>query len=119
MIRRMTLFAISFAANVVITFAVSLGIWRNAPRMAEAYGPDSPARRILMCLYLAIGPVSFYALAQLGLGRAEVARAIGLTLFPLQILYKLLTVWAVSPKHPVVLANLAVVVLLVATLATG
>lgn len=115
----MTLFALSFAANVAITFVVSLGIWRDAPRMAQAYGPDSPARRILMCLYLAIGLVSLYALAQLGLGRLEVASAIGLTLFPLQILYKLLTVWAVSPTHPVVLANLAVVVLLVVTLAIG
>ena len=112
----MTLFAISFAANVAITFAVSFGIWRDLPRMGQAYGPDSPARRILMCIYLAIGLVSLYALVQMGLGRAEVAQAIGVTLFPLQIVYKLLTAWAVSPAHPVVIANLGVVALLAVTL---
>ena len=113
----MTLFAISFVANALITFAVSFGIWQDQPGMTDAYGPDSPARRILMCVYLAIGLVSLYALSQMGLGRMELARTIGLTLFPLQILYKLLTVWAVSPQHPVVIANICVVVLLAVTLA--
>lgn len=87
--------------------------------MTEAYGPDSPARRILGCIYLTIGLVSLYALFQMGLGNGDIAARIALVLFPLQIIYKVLTVWALWVFHPVVLANLGVVGLLGLTLLVG
>lgn len=115
----MTLIALSFFANIVITFVVSAGIFRNHPGMTEAYGTDSPARQILGCVYLAIGLVSLYGLLQLAVGGTEVARMVAYVLFPLQIIYKLLTAIAVRVTHPVVIANLCVVALLGLSLLLG
>lgn len=115
----MLLYAISFIANALITFTVAASIWRGGADMDAAFGPDSPARRILASVYVAIGAVSFYALIQLLAGQTEIAKPIGLTLFPLQIFYKLLTVRTVGLHSPVVRANLAVVALLTVTLLFG
>lgn len=112
----MFLIALSLVANILITFAVTLGIARNHPAMEEAYGADTPARRILACVYLAIGLTSLYALGQLALGHPDVARSVAFTLFPLQIVYKLITAVALRVTHPVVIANLCVVALLTVTL---
>ena len=107
---------ISLITNVLVTFAVTFVIWRNAPRTEIVFGPDTPARRILACVYLTIGIVSLYALAQIGSSNTSAAHAIALTLLPLQIIYKLMTAIAGGLRHPVVLANLAIVVLHGATL---
>ena len=115
----MTLIALSFSANTAITFVVSFGIWRNHGGMTEAYGPDTPARRILACVYFTIGLVSLYGLVQLGLGNSGIATNVALTLFPLQITYKLMTAAALWVLHPVVIANLGVVGLLGITLFFG
>ncbi|KIN62419.1 hypothetical protein Z946_1277 [Sulfitobacter noctilucicola] len=112
----MFLIGLSFIANIVITAAVSLGIWRNHPGMTEIYGPDAPARRILACIYTTIGLISLYGFIQMCLGNTETARTIGFTLFPLQIIYKLMTARALWIMHPVVLANLGVAALLALTL---
>lgn len=112
-------YALSFIANAAITFAVSAGIWRNHPGMTEVYGSDTPARRILACVYLSIGLISLYAILQMMMGREDIALGIAATLFPLQILYKLLTAFAIRALHPVVIANLCVSVLLALTLLVG
>lgn len=115
----MSLFILSFVINVLITFTVGAGILRNHPGMGEVYGADTPARRILACVYLSIGLVSLYALMMALAGQGDIARAVGLTLFPLQIIYKLMTAVAVRITHPVVIANLCVVALLGLTLLVG
>lgn len=115
----MILYILSFIANALITLTVANAIRRDAAGMIEAFGPDTPARRILACLYVAIGVLSLYALMHMALGRPDIALAIATTLFPLQIVYKLLTAVAVGLKSTVVRANLAVVVLLILTLAFG
>ena len=115
----MTLYTLSFAANALITFSVAAAMLRGRGDMENAFGPDTPARRILACVYLAIGGVSIYALIQIVTGQPEIAQAVALTLFPLQITYKLLTAYAVGPHNPVVRANLAVVALLAVTLLFG
>ncbi|NNK17109.1 MAG: hypothetical protein HKP51_09420 [Sulfitobacter sp.] len=115
----MLLFALSFLLNATLTLTVSFGIWRDHPGITEVYGGDTPARRILMCIYIAIGVISLYALGQLVAGNADVARNVALTLFPLQIIYKVLTAAAVRVLHPVVIANLCVVALLSLTLLAG
>ena len=104
----MALLILSLAANIAITLVVSLGIWRNHPGISEVYGADTPARRILGTVYLTIGLISLYALAQLVLGHAGIAWDVALTLLPLQIIYKVMTAVALRPTHPVVLANLGV-----------
>jgi hypothetical protein len=103
--------ACSFLANVLITFLVVAALWRDGANMAEAFGADSPARRILACVYGAIGIVSLYALVQIAVGNFAIAATVGSTLFPLQIIYKVGTAAAVGPRHPVVIANLGVVAL--------
>ena len=113
------LYALSFILNTAVTFVISSGIWRNHPGMAEVYGPDTPARRILGCVYLTIGLISLYALLQMILGRADVALTIAATLFPLQIIYKLMTAYAVRLLHPVVIANLCISAFLALTLLVG
>ncbi len=115
----MTLLTLSYLVNVVITFTVSFGIWRNHGGMTDVYGRDTPARRILACVYLTIGMISLYALLQLSLGNTGIAQAIAMTLFPLQIIYKLITARGLWVAHPVVLANLGVAVLLSMTLLFG
>lgn len=115
----MLLYALSFILNAILTFTVSFGIWRDHPGITEVYGADTPARRILMCVYCAIGVISLYALFQMVAGNSDVARDVALTLFPLQIIYKLLTAAAVRVLHPVVIANLCVTAALTITLIFG
>jgi hypothetical protein len=112
----MILFTISFAANTLITFTVAITIWFDRIGVESEFGPDTPARRILACLYLAIGLISIYGLALISLGRSDDAISIVTTLFPLQILYKIMTAIAVGLHSNVVRANLGVVALLSLTL---
>ena len=112
----MTLLALSFLANLVLTTVVAVGIYRNHPGISEVFGQDSPARRILGCVYATIGLISLYALGQMALGQSEVALTVAVILFPLQILYKLMTAVALRPLHPVVIANLCFATLLALTL---
>ncbi|MEW9918307.1 hypothetical protein AB2B41_01720 [Marimonas sp. MJW-29] len=114
----MTMLVLSLVANVLVTFAVTLVIWQNRFSVDNVYGPDMPARRILACVYLAIGAVSLYALLQLGAGQENITRGVALTLLPLQIVYKLMTAVALPVMHPVVLANLGIAALHAVTLLT-
>ncbi|WP_299413184.1 hypothetical protein [uncultured Sulfitobacter sp.] len=109
---------ISHAANVLILIPVCLSLWRDASGMSEAFGPDTPARRILACVYFAILLTSLYALLRAGFGAPQIALSIALVLFPLQIIYKTATALIVGVNNPVVVTNLAVVALHSITLAT-
>jgi hypothetical protein len=102
---------ISHAANVLILIAVCAALFRGDAGMDGAFGPDTPARRILACVYFAILVTSLYALIRAGFGAPHIAVQIAMVLFPLQIAYKLLTAIAVGLDNSVVVANLAVVAL--------
>jgi hypothetical protein len=94
--------------GVVLSFRVLTQLATNT------YGADSPARRILGCLYASIALCSVTALLL-----PHLTVAIAMVLFPLQILYKLLTLPVVgSWRHPVVLSNLLITALLGAALFT-
>ncbi|NDC62857.1 MAG: hypothetical protein EBZ59_02475 [Planctomycetia bacterium] len=58
------------------------------PKLDVVFGPDTPSRRILACLYLAIAAASAVALLVVPLRMGIVV-----VLLPLQILYKTLTVF--------------------------
>lgn len=113
----MPLLVLSLLANIVITGLVSTAIFRATAGMDPVFGGDTPARRILACVYAAIGLVSAGALAFLATGQKETALAIARPLLVMQIIYKCATLWAVGPSSPVVITNLFVVVLHCITLA--
>jgi hypothetical protein len=104
------LFASLFVNVAVAGFmgvALNFGLKRMLPGMEVVFGPDSPARRILACVYLAIAAASVVAL-----GFAELRRPIAAILLPLQIGYKLLTlVFVTDRSNPVPWWNLAISVL--------
>lgn len=108
---------VSHAVNVVVLCAVCAALLRNDPTMEAAFGPASPARGILTCVYLAILLTSLYALVRAGFGAPHVALNIALVLFPLQILYKTATAFVVGTDNPVVITNLAISALHAVTLA--
>ena len=93
-------------------------IWRDPPGVGAGLGPDSPARRILACVYVTIGGISAFALALLAMDKTEAPSAIAAPLFSLQILYKIMTGPAVGLKNPIVVTNFCIVALLGMTLAT-
>ena len=75
--------------------------------LKQSFGEDTPARQILACVYLAIAIMSIWALI-------DQARMIdiALVLFPMQILYKLLTLISVRDRsNPVPLSNLIISIL--------
>lgn len=115
----MELYALSFFINVLATFIAAGLIYQNATQLGAVLGPDTPARRILASVYATIGLISLYCLAQIVFGKSDIAETIGRVLFPLQIIYKLITVVAIGLKNLLVIANLAVAVLLCVTLALG
>lgn len=115
----MLLITLSHIVNVIVVTVIPLLILRNAAAMTAVYGPDTPARRILACLYATIAAASAGALlAQFAFGRPEISVGIAQVLFPLQIAYKLATWPAVGLRNPVVMSNLAISVLHAASLAT-
>jgi hypothetical protein len=105
---------VSHVVNIVVAGVIGLLILGGSPRMTRVYGEDSPARRILACLYLAIAAASAYALLD-----AERLIAIAVVLFPVQIVYKLLTLVVVRDRrNPVLWWNLAISVLHAVALGT-
>lgn len=92
--------------NVLILIPVIWGMPKGA--MDAAFGPDTDARRILICVYFAIALVSA-ALIVLHLVNQSWAVPMTLALFAVQITYKLATVLAIGGTNPVVMTNLGVV----------
>jgi len=97
----MPIIVASLVVNVLVAgfFGVATGFNLDwvLPKLDVVFGPDTPSRRILACLYLAIAAVSAVALAVVPLRMSIVV-----VLLPLQILYKVLTLFFVADgKNPV------------------
>jgi len=112
----MPIIVASLVVNVLVAgfFGVAAGFNLNSilPKLDVVFGPDTPSRRILACLYLAIAAVSAVALLVVPLRMGIVA-----VLLPLQILYKTLTVFFVADwKNPVPWWNLVICMLHAASL---
>ncbi len=87
--------------GIVLSF-----IYKNAAA-DYAFGKDSPARRILGNMYAAIALASIVALLS-----PPLLREIVLVLFPLQMLYKLLSfLTARNKRNPVIISNVCIAVL--------
>ena len=101
---------LSLLLNLAVLAPVCASLMLSAPWTVAAYGPPSPARGILLSVYLAIGLLS--ALLLLRPVPAAVA-----ALLAMQVLYKITTpVTAGSISNPVVISNLLIAAVHAATL---
>lgn len=104
----MPIIVASLVVNVLVAgfFGLAAGFNLNSilPKLDVVFGPDTPSRRILSCLYLAIAAVSAVALVV-----APLRVPIVVVLLPLQILYKVLTLFFVADsRNPVPWWNLVI-----------
>jgi hypothetical protein len=89
---------------------------QNTDGLVEAYGPDTPARRILVAVYFAILVTSIGLLTTLLFTNRHIL-PIALTLLTLQVTYKVSTAFVLDLNHPVVVANLIISAVHATTLA--
>lgn len=102
--------SLSMLLNLAVLVPVCASLLLSAPWTVAAYGPPSPARGILLSIYLAIGLLS--ALLLLRPVPAAVA-----ALLAIQILYKITTpITTGSISNPVVISNLLIAAVHAATL---
>ena len=93
---------LSLMINVVVLLPVCAGLLTDASWTASAYGEGTPARAILLSIYLAIGLVSVLLLVH----REPKAVA---ALLLVQVLYKVLTPLTVGTlANPVVVSNVVI-----------
>jgi hypothetical protein len=91
---------LSLILNILVLIPVSSGILLNSFWAVEAYGPDVPARGILLSIYLAILIVSAVLLVKFD---AKFVMA----LLTIQIIYKVLSPIMVGTlTNPVIISNL-------------
>ena len=99
---------LSHIVNVLVAGMMgSLLFFNSNSQIIEVFGPQTPARQILSCVYLSIAIMSSVALIS-----KRKTISIAIVLFPVQIVYKILTLIAVSDiLNPVPWSNLAVIIL--------
>ena len=96
------LIKLSLALNIAVLVPVCLSLLAGADGTLTAYGPPSPARGILLSIYLAI------LLVSIGLLFKPVPAMVAALLI-VQIVYKATTPFTVGTLgNPVVLSNLAI-----------
>jgi len=102
--------SLSLFLNLAVLVPVCASLMLSAPWTVAAYGPPSPARAILLSVYLAIGALSALLLFR------PVPAAVA-ALLAVQILYKITTpVTTGSISNPVVISNLLIAGVHAATL---
>lgn len=95
-----TMIILSLLLNIAVLIPVCAGIMTNASWAQQSYGEATPARGILLSIYLSILVLSGLLLI---VSRTEAAAALLLV----QIVYKVTTPFTVrSFKNPVVISNL-------------
>jgi hypothetical protein len=101
---------VSLGMNIAVLVPVCGALILSAPWIERAYGAPTPARAILLCIYLAILTVSVWQL------RAQDPRVVA-SLLAVQVIYKVLTPIAVGDlMNPVVISNLLISVVHLFTL---
>lgn len=105
-----TMILLSLLLNVAVLLPVCGGLLTHANWVCAAYGEHSPARGILLSVYLAIAVVSVGLLVV----RNPVAVA---AMLLVQVLYKVTTPYTVGTvANPVVVSNLAIAAFHTATI---
>lgn len=95
---------ISLALNVLVLIPVLWGLFGGSAGSDAAFGPDQPARRILIAVYLTIALLSAGLLVAPSAWRESMVPG----LLTVQVVYKLLTLPLLGVGHPVALANLGI-----------
>jgi hypothetical protein len=101
----MAIIYVSFFINIVVAGFWGIVLFRNKlPNLSAVFGSDSPGIRILASLYSAIAIVSIFAIIS-----PTYIVSIACMLFPLQIIYKILSVFSVNDlRNPVVISNIGI-----------
>jgi hypothetical protein len=110
---------ISLLLNIAVLVPVTASLILDAAWTRDAFGPKSPARGILLAVYLAILAASVALLvAVLTTSSPAVLGALA-GLLAVQVVYKLMTPFTVgSVRNPVVLSNLGIAAVHLVTLVT-
>lgn len=95
--------------NILVLVPVLLWMARGGERANRAYGPAEGAYKILFCIYTMIALASLVLLL-------KPSTYSTVMLFSLQIGYKIMSVFALGPRHPVALSNLAIAAVLSAAI---
>jgi hypothetical protein len=100
-----TLIYASLVVNVCVLIPVCLGLFSNADWTVPAYGSSTPARGILLAVYLAI------LIGSVGLLLKPIPSMVAALLL-VQVTYKIITPMTVGTlSNPVVISNLAIAAL--------
>ena len=91
----------SLVLNILVLIPVCTGLLRDASWATQSYGPATPARGILLSVYLSILIIS------VGLLFFQDPKLV-LALLTVQIVYKVITPFAVGLSNPVVISNLGI-----------
>ena len=111
---------VSLALNVLVLVPVCASLLVNAPWTLSAYGGRTPARGILLSIYLAILIASAGLIVGLLIFPSPRFISMALALFVVQIIYKVTTPMTVgSMRNPVVLSNLAIALVHALTVGTS
>ncbi|WP_237761366.1 hypothetical protein, partial [Legionella cherrii] len=90
--------------NIVVLLPVIAGLILDANWITQAYGPKTPARQILLSIYLAIFVLS---IALILMPNSQIIIA----LLTIQIIYKITTPFTVNSwRNPVVVSNLIIAI---------
>jgi hypothetical protein len=101
---------LSLLVNIAVLVPVCGGLLMNSKWAIDVYGTDTPARGILLAVYMAIGSISLLLLV---LHDPKPVAALLLV----QVLYKLITPLTVrSLNNPVVVSNLCIAAFHIVTL---
>lgn len=103
---------VSLWLNILVLVPVCFGLALDAQWACEAWGRANPARGILLSIYLAILILSVVLLV-------VKSPALAAPLLGMQVLYKVTTPFSVGTmRNPVVLSNLGIACVHIATLVT-
>lgn len=126
MVYGLVMLALSLVINVLVLVPLTSSLLGDTGRMLAVYGARSPARDILLCVYLAIlvASVALLALVSIDATR-DAAQWAGAGLLGVQVVYKALTTQLVDGgvppgfrANPVVVSNTAIALVHVASLVT-
>lgn len=107
-----TMVYLSLAVNILVLSPICIGMFRDAEWVNATWGTKTPARSILFSIYAAILLASLYFLT-------NPDPKMVLSLFVLQIVYKITTPFTVgSFRHRVVVSNLLISAIHLVTVAS-
>lgn len=100
---------VSLILNIVVLLPVCASLIWHAGWTKEAYGDPTPARGIMLSIYLSILAISVALAIALITAPSDKLTSMAIALFVVQILYKLTTPVTVrSVRNPVVISNLLI-----------